>query len=99
MPDIEIHGIPLNPNRANQAMYMMEKVARAFEDAPYGGTLCFVTAGSGAISAQAQEQVFLRILGRKETIDALLPDMLERLEPLKLDIEIQHLVGYIQAKK
>ena len=100
MPDIELHGMPFGGRREEQRRRILNTIFEVFAGARYADDLTIVHIQGAAFTVWAQSAPpFLRIVGRKGTLDSLLKDMLRRLEPLKIDIEVLDLADYIPAKK
>ncbi|MBU0597177.1 hypothetical protein KJ641_00760 [Patescibacteria group bacterium] len=91
MPNIEVHGL-----WGKNAVEVVNKIRKAMEGSPEESEYVTDVVGSTVLDHLSRSQPFLRLLSSEEdSVQAIL----ERLEPLGMDIEVLLLFQFVPKSK
>ena len=95
MPNIEIYGLAVN-SRSDVAtrivVELRDKIFELFKDSPFVGEMVVTAIDSDVTDKNHEDQPFLRLLSSEEDH---VPEILEKLQTLGMDIEYQKLEKFI----
>ncbi len=92
MPNIEIHGLETGPFAEADAVEALIKTN--LKGASYFGMVVVTCCNDRVRDLNGEPQPYLRLVTTEDTFDRILPDLMERLEPLRIGIEVAPLMLY-----
>lgn len=99
MPTIEIYGVRGKTRLGSKITTLAREISNLFSDAPYAGEIVVSQIPSIVRTLNGVDAPFLRIVASAAARKAHLNDILSRLEPLNMDIEVAPLVKFIEKKE
>jgi hypothetical protein len=98
MPNIEIYGLAVNSMRdvaTRMVAELRDKIFDLFKDSPFVGEMVVTAIDSDVTDKNREDQPFLRLFSSEEDH---VPEILEKLQTLGMDIEYQKLEKFIPKK-